>query len=1294
MPNTSTPPLALALIQEAKEKKLKRLDLGKTGLREFPMEVLELVWLEELVLSNRVWDNIKNWWIESPNEGLDNWIPGIPKNIDKLSSLKILDLRGHYKYNYGIYNIEYLSGLKKLQFLRIQYANISDISFLRTLTNLQTLYLDHNLIDNIEPLKKLLDLKHLRLKSNQIFDITVLTSLNELEVLQLGTNSITNVVPLHSLTKLRNLDLSYNYINNISALRNLSNLKVLKLGGDKHFSKNNISNIYVLKNMIKLRILSLRGNEIKDISVLASLTHLQDLDLGENHIQDITHLKKLQNLQSLDIAKNEVKDISPLKNLIQLKDLNLSTNPIQDFSILVELVNLVTLHLQAKDINDYSFFQMLNEVRFQVFGIKQEKRFNFLSKLTNLKHLTIAGYRITNIGFLAELTNLKHLNLRSNYIKDITILAQLNKLQYLDISSNRIKNINGLENLVNLKFLYLGFNTIREVASLENLKKLSILSLSFNQISNIDFVKELVNLYSLSLNSNKIQDISSLEKLISITNINLQNNPISILPKTLKALQNLEELNVSNCGLNHIPSIFFDLPKLQRLDISNSDFLMSDIKNQIEIIPRQITNLKNLYSLSLKNNPIKDPPSEVAEKGIVAIRNYWKETELQGVDYIYEAKMLIIGEGGAGKTTLCQKILNPNYQLKPQADDISTEGIDIVPYNFPIANERDFSLNMWDFGGQAIYHSTHQFFLTKRSLYVLVTDNRKDDTDFRYWLNVQELLAGDSPVLIVQNEKQQRVKDINKMEIRGRFGNVKAFLTTNLKDNSGLADIVQQIKKEVQDLPHIGDKLPKSWITIRRALEQRTENYISLETYLEICQQHNMPERDRAMWLSEYLHDLGTILHFKDDPLLSRMVILKNEWGTDAVYKVLDSPIVKQNKGKFHFKNLPAIWNESKYEGKHLELITLMQKFKLCYQIPNKKTYIVPSRLPVEMPLYTWNHKDNLQLKYKYKFMPKGILTRFIVEMHDDIKDQKLVWKTGVVLQQQDTLAEVKEVYDEEEILIRVTGPQRMHLRSVVMNEIDKINKTFTNLKVEKLVLCPCPSCMNDTNPHFYQLKELQNYKKAGVDKIRCAKNPVNEVSVLELISDLYPYRNLYQREEESRDSYQRHSQNNPNIHVEVKPVFNTPPPLSPVSEPNEPADVEVISPSKPKKWYEHWAVISIIGGTIGGLILAYFFNKYFGLYFLDTWLASSSLIALFMVLRNPKNKWYRAAMVCIGLFSMLNLLPQLDILWNFTENMADGSWSKKFFQLGIKDSPVVSIALLGLAFGLSWLQWKNDREA
>jgi GTPase SAR1 family protein len=86
-----------------------------------------------------------------------------------------------------------------------------------------------------------------------------------------------------------------------------------------------------------------------------------------------------------------------------------------------------------------------------------------------------------------------------------------------------------------------------------------------------------------------------------------------------------------------------------------------------------------------------------------------------------------------------------------------------------VTTTRPFHLNVWDFGGQDIYHCTHRFFLSKRSLYVLVADNRKDDTDFNYWLNIIEQFAGDSPLLIVLNEKNDVQRNLNRSALRGRY---------------------------------------------------------------------------------------------------------------------------------------------------------------------------------------------------------------------------------------------------------------------------------------------------------------------------------------------------------------------------------------------------------------------------------------------------------------------------------------------------------------------------------------------
>ena len=143
-----------------------------------------------------------------------------------------------------------------------------------------------------------------------------------------------------------------------------------------------------------------------------------------------------------------------------------------------------------------------------------------------------------------------------------------------------------------------------------------------------------------------------------------------------------------------------------------------------------------------------------------------------------------------------------------------------------------FRVNLWDFGGQAIYHATHQFFLTKRSLYALVADTRKEDTDFYYWLNVVELLSDNSPLLIILNEKQDRRRDINERQLRGQFANLKEALPTNLADNRGLDRILEEIKHQLTRLPHVGAALPKTWVKVRQALESDPRNYMELQEYL------------------------------------------------------------------------------------------------------------------------------------------------------------------------------------------------------------------------------------------------------------------------------------------------------------------------------------------------------------------------------------------------------------------------------------------------------------------------------
>lgn len=61
-------------------------------------------------------------------------------------------------------------------------------------------------------------------------------------------------------------------------------------------------------------------------------------------------------------------------------------------------------------------------------------------------------------------------------------------------------------------------------------------------------------------------------------------------------------------------------------------------------------------------------------------------------------------------------------------------------------------------------HATHQFFLTPRSLYLLVLSGRqgREDSDATYWLALINSFAGDSPVILILNKIKEYLFDVDR----------------------------------------------------------------------------------------------------------------------------------------------------------------------------------------------------------------------------------------------------------------------------------------------------------------------------------------------------------------------------------------------------------------------------------------------------------------------------------------------------------------------------------------------------
>jgi len=716
---------------------------------------------------------------------------------------------------------------------------------------------------------------------------------------------------------------------------------------------------------------------------------------------------------------------------------------------------------------------------------------------------------------VGESVKVTHLPLENGRLEKIPYEVQsFNKLQHLSVFNNRLSTLpDFLNQLVRLQQVNLSNNKFLELPrQLIGIKALTILNLKGNFIQDLNGITELSpKLQKLNLASNKINesqidltpfttisDVDLSDNLFksipdsvlqeSLISLSLSNNEISKIPDTIGRLSRIRELNLSFNNITEIPESIGLLTNLRKLDLSG---------NQIVDLPKSISKLTKLTHLNLNGNPIGDVPPEISKQGLNGVLNYY--INLGESVPLNEAKMLIVGQGGVGKTFLMNKLI---FGQSPET--ITTEGIDIQKWNMSIKKEDSDSgsvervrLNAWDFGGQEIYHATHQFFLTKRSVYLFVWEARNDDSllTFDYWLNIIRVLSNNSPVIIVLNKIDERLKEIDQKSIVEKFPNVIGFHSVSAKVGTNLEELINRIKNTVIKLPHLADKLPKVWSDIRSELERLSDSYITYENYLERCNRHGLSKNDSKV-LSQYFHDLGVFLHFVDNPILRPIVFLKPEWATNCVYQILDLKQVISSYGEFDSELLDDLLEE--YDSQQISyIIELMKKFELCFKLGDTK-YVIPELLRVSEPKISNYSNQGIGLVYQYDFMPAGIISRLIVRLKNNLVSNKY-WKYGLFVRFNNTLGKVTSNQFSRSINIQVHGEEEALLLGIIKRDLDHINESLNYPAHSISIKCNCTNCGKSDNPYMFNYDYLEKAKRAGVRTVQCQYHIV-DVNLEQLI--------------------------------------------------------------------------------------------------------------------------------------------------------------------------------------------------
>jgi internalin A len=403
-------------------------------------------------------------------------------------------------------------------------------------------------------------------------------------------------------------------------------------------------------------------------------------------------------------------------------------------------------------------------------------------------------------------------------------------------------------------------------------------------------------------------------------------------------------------------------------------------------------------------------------------------------------------------------------------------------------NSKDVRLNVWDFGGQEIYHATHQFFLTKRSLYLLVCNCRTSEEENRieYWLKLIETFGDSSPVIIVGNKKDEQPFDINRKALRDKYPNIKAILETSCQTNNGIDDLCKAIIREVGQLSDVYNLLPLPWFEVKEHLEAMEQDFISYSRYACICEAKNISEDHNQEQLIGLLHNLGLVLNFREHPILQNTNVLNPDWVTQGIYTILSDEILKtQTKGMLTHADLSRILDPQRYPAnRHYYLTELMKEFQLCFDLPDRTppTVLIPGLLSKEEPEDTTLEGDTLEFQYHYRILPDSILSRFIVLTHDKIHSETY-WRSGVMLAYREgnepyNIARIKADPEDKQIFISISGREttRRLFLGIIRDMFNKIHGSFGNLEVSEWV--PVPG-HPDHPPLDYQ--ELLGLEEMGI---------------------------------------------------------------------------------------------------------------------------------------------------------------------------------------------------------------------
>lgn len=568
-------------------------------------------------------------------------------------------------------------------------------------------------------------------------------------------------------------------------------------------------------------------------------------------------------------------------------------------------------------------------------------------------------------------------------------------------------------------------------------------------------------------------------------------------------LPQLKFLNVGGRGLRHLPRSIREHPQLKVLIVSDNQLsdpleISAELRaliaqnNLLESLP--IVPLDGLGFLALSGNRIP-LPDELLQRSDDP-RSIYALSGSSQLRPINRAKVILVGEPSVGKTSLAKRLRSLD---EFDEDESMTAGIEVSAWRAQV-DDRTIDLDIWDFGGQEIMHATHQFFMTRRSAYLVVLDNRLSEAQNRlyYWLDLVTSYAESAPILVIGNKSDVASLDLDRRGLKRSYPSILAFMNVSCRSNLGVDDVVVAVTSAVGNLPHVADLVPEDFFNLLESLSDMDREHISHEEFTSLCVAQNITDgRNQASYL-ELLHDLGVVLSFRDDDRLMSRSILRPDWVTTGVYALLNSNMASQQRGILSFSDVCNVLKPLGYDATSARyILDLMRRFELCFGFEGDDKHYVPDLIGKEEP-YTGDWEDSLTLRVEFSTLPSSVVSRLIVRLNRLIKDFTF-WRFGAVLAHEGDMLLLVSNQQEREIALTVRSRHgaASPLLAIVRNQIADIMSGLPAIDYKELV-----AFTNGRREVRVSLQHLFLLQSQGIDEF-IPEGATDRVAVSQLIGGL-----------------------------------------------------------------------------------------------------------------------------------------------------------------------------------------------